>query len=197
MKNVAIFDFDNTIIEGDSFMPFLTYACGVLPAYAAGAAALVHYGVRRLQKKPTESLRTFVKAFMLRELLGGKKVEDLEEAAFRTRAWQKVNDEMMEALKGHRAKGDTIVIASGSLDLYLGELVRDIPHEAIICTDVEVKDGVVTGEMINGNCVRLCKAVRVKEWLEKNGPFGESFGYGNYPHDMPMLNLVKHRVIVS
>jgi len=195
MKRVAIFDFDNTLITGDSFMPFLCYAAGVVPSYAALAGALAAFVLLRARGKKTESLRTFVKEFLLRRLLKGKRREDFAAAISKTRAWQKINEPVMRTLCEHREKGDMIVIASGSLDLYMPELLRDIPHDVLICTNVVIEDGIVTGEMIH--CVRLKKAERVKAWLEANGPFEESFGYGNYPHDVAMLELVRYRVIVS
>jgi HAD superfamily hydrolase (TIGR01490 family) len=197
MKRVAIFDFDNTLIEGDSFLPFLTYAAGIAPCYAALVEAGAAFVLLRARGKKTGSLRTFGKGFLLNRLLKGKRREDLAAAVSKTRAWQKINEPVMRTLREHREKGDMIVIASGSLDLYLPELVRDIPHDALICTDVGIENGIVTGEMIHGNCVRLKKAERIKAWLEANGPFEESFGYGNYPHDVPMLEVVKYRVIVS
>ena len=197
MKRVAVFDFDDTLILGDSFLPFLNYAAGRGATVAAGIAAFVCYGWRRLRQKQTASLRSFVKGFLLEALLKGKKAEDLAEAATRTRAWQKINAPMMRALREHHERGDTVLIASGSLSLYLPELLKDFPHDDVICTDIGVENGIVTGEMIYGNCVRWGKAERVGTWLAVNGPFDESFGYGNYPHDVPMLNLVKHRIIVS
>jgi HAD superfamily hydrolase (TIGR01490 family) len=196
MKRVAIFDFDNTLIMGDSLMPFLRYAVGVIPAYAAVVEALGRHALLHLQKEPSE-LRSFVKAFMLERLLKGKNPAELEQAVKKTCTWQVVNEPVMQTLREHHKKGDTIVIASGSLDLYLGELLRSVPHDFLICTDVGVENGVITGVMTHGNCVRETKAERIKAWLEAHGPFDESFGYGNYPHDVPMLNLVKHRIIVS
>jgi HAD superfamily hydrolase (TIGR01490 family) len=193
MKTVAVFDFDNTLITGDSFMPFLCHAAGTIPTYAALFSAIAIFSLR----KPTDNLRTAIKAFLLDRLLKGKKIADLSNAAAQIRRWQKINDPIMQNLREHHAKGDTIVIASGGLDLYLPELLRDIPHDALICTDIGVENGIVTGQMINGNCVRQCKAERVAAWLAANGPFDETFGYGNYPHDVPMLNLVHHRIIVS
>ena len=74
--------------------------------------------------------------------------------------------------------------------------MQDLPHDAIICTQIEVKDGAVIGTMVRGNCVRQRKAELVEEYLERNGPFAESWGYGNLPHDLPMLDLLKHRVII-
>jgi HAD superfamily hydrolase (TIGR01490 family) len=196
MKKVAIFDFDNTVILGDSFLPFLTYATGPVATYFALGKALALYGQRSLNDSRT-SLRTFVKNHMLHSLLSGKARASLSPAAEKTRQWQKLNAPVMQSLREHKDNGDIIVIASGGLDLYLPQLLRDIPHDALICTDIGVNDGIVTGDMINGNCVRLRKAERVAEWLKMNGPFDESWGYGNYPHDVPMLQLVKHRILVS
>ncbi|MDP9195917.1 MAG: haloacid dehalogenase-like hydrolase, partial [Pseudomonadota bacterium] len=63
-------------------------------------------------------------------------------------------------------------------------------------TDLEVVDGILTGRMDGGNCVRQEKARRVRAFLEQHGPFDETWGYGNRPHDIPMLDLLDHRIIV-
>jgi len=193
-KKVAVFDFDHTLITGDSFWPFLSYVAGKRRTYAALSEGLVALGLRRGEKE--ESARTFIKRHLLHRLLAGRSSEELKEPAIRTRLWQKENTPLIRKLREHHEAGDAIVIASGGLDLYLPECLRDIPYDALICTDIGIKAGVVTGEMINGNCVRLKKAERVGKWLAMNGPFDESFGYGNYPHDVPMMELVKHRIIV-
>jgi HAD superfamily hydrolase (TIGR01490 family) len=197
MKRVAIFDFDKTLITEDAEFPFLIFASNAVWAYAALLEGVLRYVLSRARRKQTEEARTFVKSVLLRHVLKGKKIADLEKAVGKTLKWQKFNEPVMRALREHRKNGDTIVIASGSLSLYLPQLLRDVPHDALICTDIGIEGGVVTGEMINGNCTRTRKAERVKAWLAFNGPFDESFGYGNAPHDLPMLELVKHRVIVG
>ena len=196
-KRVAVFDFDHTLVTGDSFWPFLSYAVGKSRTYAALAEGMARLGVRHVRGEVVEGGRTFLKDHLLHRLLAGKPLDQLRDAAQKTRQWQKENTPVMRALHEHSERGDKIVIASGGLDLYLPELLRDVSHDALICTDVGVENGVVTGEMINGNCVRMRKAERVGEWLATHGPFDESWGYGNYPHDVPMMNLVKHRIIVS
>ncbi len=197
MNNAAIFDFDDTLIEGDSLVPFLSFVSNPVFVYAVVFEALLRYSLRRAQKKPTESLRTFTKGLLLKRILKDKRPEDLKNAITRLCAWKKPNAPVLNALREHRKKGDKIVIATGSLSLYMPDLLRDIPHDALICTEIETKDGRITGVMLNGNCVRRCKAERVKAWLKQSGPFDETFGYGNYPHDVPMLESLKHRVIVS
>lgn len=197
MKNIAIFDFDNTLIRGDSFLPFVLYVAGPLLTAVAVIEGLGLYVWRKARGVPTKNFRTFFKGFLIYRLIGGKPKGSFEQAIKQTKAWQKFNEPIVKTLKEHHEKGDTILIASGSLNLYLEDLLSDIPHDAVICTDVEIQDGFVIGKMIHGNCVRKQKAARIKKWLEENGPFGESYGYGNAPHDLPMLELVQNRIIVS
>jgi phosphatidylglycerophosphatase C len=99
-------------------------------------------------------------------------------------------------LQEHYDQSHHVVIASGSLDLYLPELVKTLPHHALLCTKIEVVNGIATGVMSEGNCVRQGKADHVAAYLKQHGPFGESWGYGNFPDDVPMMNLLRHRVIV-
>ncbi len=196
MTKLAVFDFDHTLITSDSFLPFLSYVAGKASVVLALAEAVTLIGLRQIKGETIET-RTFVKAHLLQRLLSGRSREGLRDAAERNRLWQKLNKPIMQKLVAHHQAGVKIIIASGGLDLYLPEMLRDVPHDDLICTDIGVENGIITGEMINGNCVRLRKAERVADWLSLNGPFDETFGYGNYPHDVPMLNLLKHRILVS
>ncbi|NTU76734.1 MAG: haloacid dehalogenase-like hydrolase, partial [Alphaproteobacteria bacterium] len=81
-------------------------------------------------------------------------------------------------------------------DVYLSALLEKVPYDALICTRLQAKDDVLTGLMESGNCVRQRKAELVAAYLAAHGPFAESWGYGNLPHDLPMLALVQHKIIV-
>jgi len=197
---LAVFDFDHTLIEGDSLWPFLIYTAGWPRAALAVLEAALFLAVCFIKNRRDPALadrRSFLKARLLRRLLRGRKTEELRPAIEKLYAWQKWNAPVREALFDHHAKGHQIVIASGGLDLYLPELIRDLPPRALICTRIEVRDGDVTGLMPSGNCVRARKAEILARYIEKNGPFAESWGYGNFPHDLPMLDLLDHRIIVS
>ncbi len=196
MKKVAIFDFDDTLIIGDSLFPFMAFSAGTLPLYAALSASAGAYAFRRVAGKPDADLRTFLKSSFLRYFMKGKTPADIADIVAKTLAWRKLNEPIVRELRKHRENGDVVVIASGSLSLYLPTLLRDIPHDVLLCTDVGVKEGVITGDMPNGNCVRRRKAERVKAWLDANGPFADSFGYGNPPDDLPMLDLVNHKTLI-
>lgn len=88
-----------------------------------------------------------------------------------------------------------MVIASGGLDLYLPTVLKAVPYDELICTRAEVT-GALTGAMVGGNCVRARKAAMVQDWLDRHGRFEDSWGYGNAPHDLPMMALMKNRVVI-
>jgi len=192
---IAVFDFDHTLVAGDSFLPFLGYVSGWSRTLFALGEALFLKGIKHNQPEAADT-RTFIKAHLMHRLLAGQKIDALMEGIEKLRRWQIWNAPIRQKLMNHHAEGHHIVIASGGLDLYLPALLKDTPHHGLICTQVGVRDGVITGNMPQGNCVRERKAELVRHYLESHGPFGESWGYGNLPHDLPMLNLLRHKVIV-
>ncbi len=189
---LAVFDFDDTLVEGDSFMPFLRAVAGGVKTTQALAEGLAKIA---LSKDSTTDNRTRLKAHLVQRLLTGRTPSSLASALATLRRWRRWKENVHMRLLDHHAKGHTVVIASGGLDLYLPTLLHDVPHHALLCTEIEVKDGVITGAFPQGNCVRQRKAERVADFMKKNGRFTESWGYGNAPHDLPMLELMTHRLL--
>src|SRR5262249_50652876 len=50
-KRIAVFDYDHTLITGDSFWPFLVFASGPLRAYAALAEGLLCFAFHYINNK--------------------------------------------------------------------------------------------------------------------------------------------------
>lgn len=196
-SGVAFFDFDGTLVEGDSLLPFLGLVVGRRRARSAFVRA-VQKAVRlyALRRPPDPDLRTAIKIILLRKTLAGVPVEQAMAAAERLVSWVRWKHPQRAALERHRAEGRRIVIATGALDLYAPVLLRDLPVDDIIATELEAVEGVLTGRMARGNCVRAVKAERVARYMAEHGPFDETWGYGNRPSDLPMLALLDHRVIV-
>ena len=190
VKTIAVFDFDGTLAAHDSLWPFLVAVAGfprcVLAVLGAAAAYLV---------AKDGDHRTIVKEKLLFTILRGRRAVDLKTAIKRMKEWPCWLDSL-DALKKHHEQGHHILIASGSLDLYIEEMLAGIPHDGVLCTRMEVVDGVLTGRMESGNCVRQRKAELVRAYMQQNGPFGESWAYGNAPHDLPMMELMTHCVII-
>lgn len=194
-RKIAIFDFDGTLVKGDSLWPFLVAVAGWRRAGAAFARALGD-AVRPGRKTEDVDRRTLFKRRLLAQILTGRDLASLQPAREAIKAWPRWNEAVVARLRAHKAEGCHILVASGGLDLYLPDLLAGLPVDTLICTQMDVRDGVLTGAMRQGNCVRAEKARRVAAWLTEHGPFEESWGYGNLPHDVPMLELVQRRVII-
>ncbi len=188
---IVFFDFDGTLVKGDSLWPFLIKAVGARRCLYAMAAALIVY----VLTPQTTDRRTLIKAVLLEKALKGRSLKSLAPAVDRLRLWP-CWLESRKALQRHADAGHHIVIASGSLDIYQESLLADVPHNALLCTEMESENGVLTGRMKNGNFVRETKAERVAATMKAFGPVDESWAYGNAPHDLPMMKLVTHAVIV-
>jgi len=189
-RGVAFFDFDGTLVKGDSLIPYLGYAAGWPRTLFSFARALLK------PDKNQMDWRTGVKAALLRHTLKGIPYEQARAAASKLaplRMWKEVAH---KALLRHKADGYTIVVATGALELYIHQLLADLPVDLVIATEMEVKDGILTGAIQGGNCVRQEKARRVEAYLKTHGPFDVSYGYGNAPHDLPMLALLDHKTVI-
>ena len=199
LREIAVFDFDHTLVQHDSFWSFMAAVAGwprTLLAFAEAFLRLSIHSLRNRHDAIPDDPRTFIKAFLMEKLLGGKTLIQLKPAIELIKSKQQWVESVRAKLMDHHVKGRHIVIASGALDIYLSQLVIGLPHDALICTKAETIDGIITGRMAEGNCVRQRKAEMLRDYMAANGPFGESWGYGNYPHDVPMLDLLKHRIIV-
>ncbi|WP_119680059.1 HAD family hydrolase [Indioceanicola profundi] len=195
---LAIFDFDGTLVQGDSLLPFLELVAGRTRARTALLRAVRASVWDRAVRSGREDSRTAVKAGLLKRTLKGVPVEQARAAAKQLGAWIRWNPTILEALRRHADRGDRVVVATGALKLYMPDLLGDLPVDDLIATEMEIADGILTGRMCHGgNCVREEKARRITEYLERNGPFATTYGYGNRPSDLPFLALMEHPVVVK
>jgi len=194
---VAFFDFDGTLVRGDSLLPFLSLIVGKKRARLSLMRA-VHGAIQlhAMKRQLGSDIRTSTKAILLRLTLTDVPVAEARAAAERLSGWVRWNRPILDALKAHQDAGRRVVVATGALDLYMPELLKDLGIDDLLATGLEEVDGVLTGHMKGGNCVRAMKAQRVSAYLHHHGPFGETWGYGNRPSDVPMLDLLHNKVIV-
>lgn len=190
---VAFFDFDGTLAEGDSLWPFLLAVRGPFYCLFALGFSVLHF----LFNPSGQDRRTVIKAKLLERILKGRSLEEIEPAIQRMKRWPRWLEATKGALLKHHEDGHLIVIATGSLDIYMKAILKDaLPYDELLSTEMEIVDGVLTGRMRSGNCVRTRKAQRVADYITVHGPFADSWAYGNLPHDLPMMELVKHRSVV-
>jgi HAD superfamily hydrolase (TIGR01490 family) len=183
---LALFDFDGTLTVRETFAAFMHAAVSpvrrmagvpvfapMLVGYRAGwvsgiaiRAAVVRFGFSGV---PQARVRAAGEAFA-RDVIPG-----LVDAA------------MMRRLDVHRARGDTVVVVSGALDAYLAPWC-EYHCLPLLCSRLEVVDGMLTGGYHGAQCVDEEKARRVREQLDL-AAFGGISAYGDTAEDHALLAL--------
>jgi HAD superfamily hydrolase (TIGR01490 family) len=186
--NLALFDFDGTITSRDSFEPFLYFA-------APGRVAI---GTLLLAPLVAAHRVGWISSSRLRAAgayvgFRGRVHAELCElgARYARTLGSIVRPEALDTIHWHQAQGDRVVVVSASLHLYLSEWCREVGVE-LICTELEVKAGRVTGRYRGGDCTGREKARRVRERYEL-ARYPVVYAYGDTPEDAELLALAHRR----
>jgi HAD superfamily hydrolase (TIGR01490 family) len=192
---VAFFDFDCTLTARDTLMPWLFALKGRRRTLWAAARVGVTHPLRA--DTGAGDLRTRVKSALFARLLAGVAVEDALAATDKVAAKVLFRADMARRVEEHLAQGDRVVVATGAPTLVAGPIVAArFGLKEVIGTELEVEGGRLTGRFAGPNCIRHAKAALVEDWLARNAAGAIRHGYGNRPHDLPMLALMDHATVV-
>ena len=189
MPDLALVDFDHTVTTCDSYARFLRSIA--TPRQRARAPWTVGpwMAAYKLRLLSAAALRRRV----TRIVFSGRDIAEVE-AAGRRYADQQLpallRPEMMARIAWHRARGDTVVLVSGSLDAYLRPWC-DAHGLALICNRLAVVDGRCTGHYLHGDRGEH-KADDIRAAYDLSA-FARVHAYGDSREDRPMLALAQER----
>lgn len=186
---VAAFDVDGTLTRRDTLGPFLVRACG--PGRVARAGA--RHAVRLGRVAVGWGDRDAAKAALLATLLAGRSEADVERAGQRHASAvlaRGLRPDTTARLAWHRRQGHTVVLVSASLRCYLDPLGRALGVDAVLCTELEVDGGVLTGRLQGPNCRGQAKVDRLLAWAGRRP--AELWAYGDSAGDRELLALADH-----
>jgi putative phosphoserine phosphatase / 1-acylglycerol-3-phosphate O-acyltransferase len=186
----AFFDFDGTLIAG----------------YSAGA----WYGdrLRHFQVGPAELARTLaagadmslngadVTRFMEIGVgaWAGRAADEIEELGERLFVQQIAGMAYPQAdplIRAHRRAGHTIAVASSATPFQVAPLARELGIDNLLCTEVEVVNGLATGKLAGPVLWGTGKAQAVTDFAaEKHLDLEQSYAYGNGKEDLAYLEAV-------
>jgi phosphatidylglycerophosphatase C len=192
-RRVAAFDFDGTLVPGDSLRPFLLRLLGstrlAVALAEAGPSMAVAY--RR-------GGRDAAKAALFRRAVTGLDSAAVDEAGrvFGAELAGRVRPDMADRVAWHRRAGHELVLVSASLTAYLEPFAGHLGLDQVIATRLEVgPDGALTGRLAGPNVRGEEKASRLRRWLE--GDPAEIWAYGDSAGDREMLAMADHPTLVG
>lgn len=189
MKRLAVFDFDGTLTNKDSFLAFIRFYKGKLPFYRGMlqvAPWLLAYKLKLYPNwKAKEKVLTHFFAQIPEEDFrekGRRFANELIPAMLRPKA--------KEALQMHKERGDRIVVVSASAEPWLEAWCKAEGIE-LLATNLECREGKITGRLQGKNCYGPEKVVRLKEYLPLE-EYCEVHVYGDSAGDKELLELATH-----
>ena len=190
---LAIFDFDGTLIKGDSIVSYLKlarhlkaislprflgillraplYALGVLSDAAYKSYALSFYASLSPERKVALD-RVFTDEFLLPNLFRQGK----------------------SALEAKKQEGYLVLLLSASTENYMQYVAKALSADGLICTRLDENAKVIL------NCKGENKVTLLQEYLKKNeleADWDSSCAFGDSKSDLHVMNLVGNPIIVN
>jgi HAD superfamily hydrolase (TIGR01490 family) len=198
MQPLAIFDLDNTLLNGDSDHAWGEFLCrkGVVDAEEYRKANDYFY---EQYKSGSMNIYEFLE-FALRPLAANSKKTLAEwHAEFMRDVIQPMMLPKAAALlQKHRDAGEHLMIITATNRFVTGPIAEQLGVDTIIATDPEMVNGNYTGKVAGTPCFQAGKVERLNTWLAENGATleGSSF-YSDSINDLPLLEKVDYPVAVN
>ncbi|WP_201509693.1 HAD family hydrolase [Psychrobacter alimentarius] len=188
--NIALFDFDGTITECDTFTPFirkatprsrmivgrlllmpsiLAYRTGILSASSI-RQQIVYIGLKGFSKRCLETL-------------GKNHANEFLSNVVRANA--------LDRIQWHLDSGDRVIIVSASLDVYLKPWCDKIGVE-LICSQLDNKGDILTGKYHKGDCTGAEKVRRVESLIDLKA-YEKIYAYGDTKEDDELLQIADEK----
>ncbi len=189
-KIAALFDLDQTLLAGFSATSFLQerFLSGrMAPREVAETLigtlsfALGRTGFSGLMATTTAAYRGFAESAL----------QELGEEVFEKHLATQIYPESRALVSAHREAGHTVAIVSSATRYQAEPLARDLGIRHVLCTRLEVRDGVLTGGILHPTCYGPGKAKAARDLAEAHDlDLSRSWFYTDSHEDLPLLEIV-------
>ena len=200
-KRLALFDLDHTLLPIDS-----DYSWGVFTQEIGWTDPVVfkerndeffeHYKAGTLDIH--EYVRFATEAVRLR---GPVEAQAAHERFMRTVIGPAIRPEALALVRGHRERGDQVVIVTATNEFITRPIARAFGVEELIAVQLaRGQDGWITGEISGVPSAREGKVARVAQWLAARGldwDAVEATFYSDSINDLALLEAVDHPVATN
>ena len=174
---LAVFDFDGTITNRETFRRFLWFCLGkrLILLTLLACPRLICYGLGLHSRKA-------MKEFFIRSAFKGMTESDLQKRA-KSFAEKKIPNwirpEALKRIHWHKEQGHVLLINSASPDVYITPWAKSVGFSDVISSKIAVSAaGLVIGHLEGDNCWGEEKVQRLKKWIAEKQP-AEIYAYGD------------------
>ena len=103
-----------------------------------------------------------------------------------------------QLLAEHRERGDYLLIITATNGFITRPIAERLGVDEILATDPELKDGRYTGHYLGTPCFGAGKVTNLKRWLERHDKsLDGSYFYSDSINDLPLLEQVSYPIAVN
>ncbi len=188
--NLALFDFDGTITTGDTFTKFVVSCTSRRRLLLGGILILPAFILYKIGWLSAPRMRPLVSAVAFAGMKE-KRVTDYAKEYVNECLPSMIRSEILAKIIEHKKHGDRVIVVSASLSPYLNIWCQNLGIE-VICSELESRNGRLTGAYLNGDCSGDRKVINVKNKLDLS-TYENITAYGDTEEDFPMLEIADIR----
>jgi len=195
---LALFDLDNTLLNGDSdflWGEFLTEQ-GIVDADIYAQENQRFY---EEYKNGTLDIHEF-QAFSQQPLVQNElqKMHSLRTLFMQEKIAPIMSPASFQLIDKHRNQGDTLVVITATNSFITGPITHQFGIDHLIATEPEIINGKYTGKIAGTPCFQDGKVTRLNQWMKENKhTLQDSWFYSDSYNDLPLLLEAEHPVAVD
>ena len=198
-RNLAIFDLDNTILNGDSDYSWINF---LIEKRLVDKAEYERKNKYFYDQYYQGKLNYDEWAEFALTTIKGKKPEEIEDilSKFLYEVIEPmINIYALKLLHDHSHNNDIMLLASATNSVIVEPIAKRLGFKNIVSTEVEIIDEIYTGKVLGIPALSEGKLIKVKEWMLQNSieSFDNTSFYSDSINDLPLLAAVSKPVAVN
>jgi len=194
---LAFFDLDHTITRSVSGRELIAgaYKRGLLSRDRLAVAIFLSMGYKLKLINPGKAIS------MMGSWLKGipvKTIDHLSSEVFNDVLLPSIYPQIIDEIKLHRDANAGLVLLSSTIVPVCRKMEDHLGMDDSLCTELDAIDGILTGRTNGKYCFGEEKAVRMREYCEKNNStLLDAWYYGDAFADLPALSAVGNPVCIN
>jgi HAD superfamily hydrolase (TIGR01490 family) len=198
-RNLAIFDLDNTILNGDSDYSWINF---LIEKRLVDKDEYERKNKYFYDQYYQGKLNYDEWAEFALTTIKGKKPEEIEDilSKFLSEIIEPmINIYALKLLHDHTHNNDIMLLASATNSVIVEPIAKRLGFKNIVSTQVEIIDEIYTGKVLGIPALSEGKLIKVKEWMLQNSieSFDNTSFYSDSINDLPLLAAVSKPVAIN
>lgn len=192
---VAIFDFDDTMFQGQSHSHFFRFLKRNRVSVRKKIKFYLKCYVLNLRANDREKKEM---ALNLIEGISFEQVTNLTDSFYSKVIKQRLNYNIIEFAQFLKSKNYTLVLASGGFDIYLKNFVSEFKFDIAVTSNILFRNKICCGKIDGDECLGKLKSKLVSEALnEYPADWSKSVVISDHKSDIPIFNLVTNKLVID